>query len=135
MSVRRQVHSYSLIHPLLGSCFFWSTFSMCLDLLSLGYFGPLLRPVLGCVLGTVSLGLSSATACSGCPFVSGVLLPLCFPCDSFFGVLRGLFLLLLLFGVSCLVTLLVFALIGVVAVGPALFWLCLLPFHPPELVL
>ena len=74
---------------------------MCLvGLLSLGYFVPLLRLALCCVLTSASLGLSSATACSGCPFVSGVLLPLCFPCGS--SVWGGSFLFLLLFGVSCL---------------------------------
>ena len=114
-----------------GSCCFWSTFSMCLvGLLSLGYFVPLLRLVLCCVLGSASLGLSS-TACSGCPFVSGVLLPLCFPCGPLLGVLRGSFLLLLLFCVSCLVALLVCALgvWGCCGLAPSL--LALPPPSPP----
>jgi len=47
-----QVHSYSLILPLFWILFFWSTVSRCLaGLFSLGYFVPLLRPVLGVCLG------------------------------------------------------------------------------------
>ena len=70
----------------------------------------------------MSLGLSSATACSGCPCVG---CPFASVLSLWFsGVLRGSFLLLLLFGVSCLVALLFFALgLWVVAVWPALSWL------------
>ena len=106
---------------------------MCLvGLLSLGYFVPLLRLALCCVLTSASLGLSSATACSGCPFVSGVLLPLCFPCGS--SVWGGSFLLLLLFGVSCLVALLVCALGAWGCCGLARSLLALPPPSPPPLV-
>ena len=103
-------------------------------LLSLGYFAPLLPPVLGGVLGTVFLGPFSAAACFGCPFVSGVLWPLRFPCGSPFGVLRGSFPLLLLFCVSCLVVLLVFALGVWGCCGLARSLLALPPPSPPPLV-
>ena len=131
-----QVHSYSFIHPLFRILFLlvYFLYGCLVGLLSLGYFALLPRPVLGCVLGTVSLGLSSATACSGCPFVSGVLLPLCFPCGSPFGVLRGSFLLLLLLGVSCLVALLVLALGVWGCCGLARSLLALPPPSPPPLV-
>ena len=42
------------------------------------------------MLGTVSLGPFSASACSGCPCVSGVVWPVRFLCGSLFAVLRGL---------------------------------------------
>ena len=128
-----QVHSYSFIHPLFRILFLlvYFLYGCLVGLLSLGYFALLPRPVLGCVLGTVSLGLSSATACSGCPFVSGVLLPLCFPRGSPFGVLRGSFLLLLLLGVSCLVALLVLALGVWGCCGLARSLLALPPPSPP----
>ena len=120
----------------LGFCFFWSSSLWLFGRPPfLGYFVPLLRLVLSCVFGSVFLGLASATACSGCPcfgwpFASVLPLWFSFLCAA------GLF--SLVAAVRCFWRgcLLVFALVSsVVAVWPALSWLCPLPPHPPWLVL
>ena len=128
-----QVHSYSLIHPLFWTCFFWSAFSIvvwlasslwgtllpffllfwvvCLGLCFSALF--LLLPALVAPLCRVSFGLcvSLVVLLSGC---CGVLFPCC--CCSVFPA-----------WLFCSFLLLVF---GVVAVWPALSWLCPLPPHP-----
>ena len=75
-----QVHSYSVFLPL-----FWFLFRLapllmwlsCWPLFS-GFFCSPSSSWCGCEPGTVSLGLSSASACSCRLFLSGVLWPLCF---------------------------------------------------------
>ena len=62
----------------------------------------------GGVLGPVSCGLLFASACSGCPFVSGVFWSVCFLCGVFV-VLRGSCWPLVVAVVSSSVALLVFA--------------------------
>ena len=90
----------------------------------------------GGVLGPVSCGLLFASACSGCPFVSGVFWSVCFLCGVFV-VLRGSCWPLVVAVVSSSVALLVFAF----GVWGASAWLALsllrspLPCPPPRLVL
>ena len=75
-----QVHSYSLIRFFCLSCFVWPPVSA-IDWLALCFLGFFLVCFLspGGVLGPVSCGLF-ASACSGCPFVSGVIWSVCFLC-------------------------------------------------------
>ena len=92
------MHSYSLIHFFSLSCLFWPPV-FAVDWLALCLLGVFLVRCLfpGGVLGPVSCGLLFASACSGCPFVSGVFWSVCFLCGVFV-VLRvpvGLWLLLL----------------------------------------
>ena len=95
-----QVHSYSLIRFFSLSCFVWPPV-LAIDWLALCFIGFFLVCFLspGGVLGPVSCGLF-ASACSGCPFVSGVFWSLCFLCGFLFVVSRvpvGLLFLLLSF--------------------------------------
>ena len=133
-----QVHSYSLILPLFWILFFWSTVSRCLaGLFSLGYFVPLLRPVLGVCLGlclSASHLLLSALVVplSDVFFASVLLLVLCSGCWVLFSCCSVFPAWLL-----CLFVLLAF---GGVVVWPALSWLCPLsprlvgPLAPSSLV-
>ena len=74
------MHSYSLIRFFSLSWFVWPPV-FAVDWLALCFLGLFLVCFLspGGVLGPVSCGLF-ASACSGCPFVSGVIWSVCFLC-------------------------------------------------------